>query len=113
STPASVPVVTATTVTVMAAAPIPAGGTATEGEVNYGIGESFSQAKASVQELIRKLLDTLNQVVDDLTSLEVKTYVSRDIGSVKYDAKLRDFTNADLRAMTRIQLDGDTLNVVP
>jgi hypothetical protein len=91
----------------------PSAGAPAEGEVDYGIGESFSQAKENVQQLIRKLLDTLNQVVDDLTSLEVKTYVSRDLGSVKYDAKLRDFTNADLRAMTRIQLDGDTLNVVP
>jgi len=107
--------VTSTTITVQVAStsastlPPPT----SEGEVNYGIGESFSQAKESVQQLIRKLLDTLNQVVDDLTSLEVKTYVSRDMGGVKYDSKTRDFTNADLRAMTRIQLDGDTLNVVP
>jgi len=82
-------------------------------EVNYGIGETFSAAKQSVQDLMKKLMDTLNQVVDDLTSLEVKTYVSRDMEEVKYDAKTRDFTNAELRAMTRIQLDGDTLNVVP
>ncbi len=82
-------------------------------EVNYGVGETFSAAKQSVQTLMTKLLDTLNQVVDDLTSLEVKTYVSSDMGDVKYDAKTKDFSNADLRAMTRIQLDGDTLNVVP
>lgn len=104
-----------TTVTIqVASAPAPTLSPLTsEGDVNYGIGETFSQVRENVQELIRKLLDTLNEVVDDLTSLEVKTYVSRDIGSVTYDAKLRDFTNADLRAMTRIQLDGDTLNVVP
>lgn len=107
------PVVVSTPPPMAAPSAMPESAPPAEGDVNYGIGESFSQARENVQQLIRKLLDTLNQVVDDLTSLEVKTYVSRDIGSVKYDAKLRDFTNADLRAMTRIQLDGDTLNVVP
>jgi hypothetical protein len=81
--------------------------------VDYGIKESLDQVKAKVQDLVQALVDTLKQAVDDVTSLEVKTYVSDDLSAVKYNSTARDFGEAELRAMTRIRLDGDTLNVVP
>jgi len=81
--------------------------------VDYGIKESLDQVKAKVQDLVHALVDTLKQAVDDVTSLEVKTYVSDDLSAVKYNSTARDFGEAELRAMTRINLDGDTLNVVP
>ncbi len=43
----------------------------------------------------------------------MRTYVSDDLAGVQYDAQTRAFANAKLRAMTRVNLDGDTLNVVP
>jgi hypothetical protein len=81
--------------------------------VDYGIKESLDQVKGKVQDLVNKLVDTLKQAVDDVTSLEVKTYVSDELSEVKYNAANREFVGAQLRALTRINLDGDTLNVVP
>lgn len=81
--------------------------------VDYGIKESLDQVKGKVQDLVNKLVDTLKQAVDDVTSLEVKTYVSDELSDVKYNAANREFVGAQLRALTRINLDGDTLNVVP
>jgi hypothetical protein len=82
-------------------------------DVNYGLSETFQQVKASAGELVAKLMKTLQQVVNDITSLEVKTYISEDVASAKYDAAQREFVGAQLRALTRISLDGDVLNVVP
>ncbi|MGQ0600514.1 MAG: hypothetical protein ACT4QE_02315 [Anaerolineales bacterium] len=81
--------------------------------VDYGIKESLDQVKTKVQDLVNALVDTLKQAVDDITSLEVKTYVSEDLSAVKYNSAAREFAGAQLRAMTRINLDGDTVNVVP
>lgn len=81
--------------------------------VDYGIQESLDQVKSKVQDLVSALVSTLKQAVDDVTSLEVKTYVSDDLAAVKYTAAGREFSGAELRALTRINLDGDTLNVVP
>ena len=83
------------------------------GDVNYGLSDSVKQVQANVQDLVNKLTETLKQVMDDVMSLEVRTYVSDDLTGVKYDYTAREFNGAKLRAMTRISLDGDTLNCVP
>lgn len=80
---------------------------------SYGITDSLKQVQSGVGALIQQLTDTLKQALDDVTSLEVRTYVSDDLTGVTYDSKTRAFANAKLRALTRIGLDGDTLNVVP
>lgn len=95
-------------------APQPTGGAeTTDGPVNYGLGDVFNQTKSGLEELVEKLTKTLNQMVDDITSLEVKTYMTEDLNAVKYNAETRDFQGAKLRAMTRISLDGDVVNCVP
>ena len=53
----------------------------------------------------------LAQARHDAASLEISTYVTGDLGTVQYDAG--KFTGADLRAVTRISIDGDTLVCVP
>ncbi len=78
---------------------------------SFGITDSLKQVQGNVQELINKLMETLKQVMDDITSLEIKTYVSEDVSGAKYEKG--EFTNAQLRAVTRVSLDGDVLNVVP
>jgi hypothetical protein len=94
------------------AAPFPPA-PASDEAVDYGIKESLDQVKTKVNALVHQLVDTLKQVVDDVTSLEVKTYLSDDLSAVQYQRETREFSNAQLRAMTRINLDGDVLNVVP
>jgi len=84
-----------------------------EALTNYGIGDVFKQTKTNIEDLIQQLTNTLKQVMDDVTSLEVKTYMTDDLTTVEYDREKREFKGAKLRAMTRINLDGDVFNCVP
>jgi hypothetical protein len=83
--------------------------------VDYGLGDTFRKAGSSLSEglqtMVSKLSDFLGKALDDATSLEVATYVSEDISMVEY--KDGRFTGAKLRALTRVQIDGDTMVVVP
>jgi hypothetical protein len=81
----------------------------------YGLGDTFRQAGtnlgAGLQQLFTKLSDFLGKALDDATSLEVATYVSENMSQVKYQEG--HFTGAELRALTRVKIDGDTLVCVP
>jgi hypothetical protein len=68
----------------------------------------------ALQRFADKLGQTLEQAIDDITSLEVSTYVSDDMSGVSYDRATRRFTGtAKLRALTRMHLDGDTSVCIP
>jgi hypothetical protein len=86
--------------------------------VNYGLLDSFKQPLTqltdALQEFAGKLGEALKKAIDDTSSLEVSTYVSDNMAGVSYDAASGQFTgSAKLRAMTRINFDGDTLVCVP
>ncbi len=104
----------APTVTVTVTNPAaPAAGAAA---VDYGLLDSLRAGQASVteatQKFIQKLGDYLSAALDDATSLEVRTYVSEDIGTVTYE-KGAFGGSARLRAVTRVNIDGDSLVCVP
>jgi len=65
----------------------------------------------SLTKLVSKLGEYLSKALDDATSLEVSTYVADDMNNVAYEAG--KFSGAQLRAVTRINLDGDTIVCVP
>jgi hypothetical protein len=81
--------------------------------LDYGLRDSLSQARArlssSVQQFADKLGQTLEKAVDDAATLEVFTYVSDDM--TKVTKNIAD--SANLRAFTRIKIDGDTEVCVP
>lgn len=84
--------------------------------VDYGMLDALRTGQASLadsmQKFIQKLSDYLSAALEDATSLEVRTYVSEDLGAVNYEKG--QFTGSvRLRAMTRINMDGDTLVCVP
>ncbi len=83
-------------------------------------GEAPAAATSSMGESLKGFIDKvgayLSKALDDTTSLEVATYVADDLATVKYtkDAEGQGrYQGAQLRAMTRISLDGDTLVCVP
>ena len=84
-------------------------------EADYGFRESVQALGVGlgggIQRLVDKLGDYLSNALDDAAALEVKTYVSRDMGEVKYESGR--FSGASLRALTRIKIDGDTDICVP
>ncbi|MBI3942690.1 MAG: hypothetical protein HY326_06725 [Chloroflexi bacterium] len=65
----------------------------------------------SLQDLVDKLGTALSKAVDNISSLEVKTYVSDDLENVTISGG--QVTGAKLRAWTRIDADGDTIMCVP
>jgi hypothetical protein len=83
--------------------------------VDYGLIDSFKQAQTglstSLQNFVSRLGDFLGKALDEATSLEVATYVSEQMDTVKYENG--QFRGARLRALTRIEIDGDTLVCVP
>jgi hypothetical protein len=75
---------------------------------NYGFVED---ARDALKNFAERLSQYLSQALDDATSLEVSTYVSDDLSNVQYrDGK---FEGARLRALTRINIDGDTKVLLP
>lgn len=61
--------------------------------------------------MVDKLGEFLTKALEDATSLEVKTFVSGNIAEVRFEGG--GFSGANLRAMTYIKIDGDTLICVP
>jgi hypothetical protein len=56
----------------------------------------------------------LRAAVADASSLEVATYVSDDLNGVRYNVETGTFDGSiKLRALTRVSIDGDTLNCLP
>lgn len=82
-------------------------------ETNYDLRGTLQGLQSSVENLIQQLKQTLKAVLDDVTTLEVRTYVSDNLAGVAYDAGAKTFGNAKLRAYTCIALDGDTVNCMP
>jgi hypothetical protein len=83
-------------------------------EVEFGLRDVGSNIASSLRVVSHKLADMLTRTVEDLSSLEIHTYTSDDLSQVHYDPTTRTFsTAAKLRALTRIALDGDLLNLIP
>ena len=84
--------------------------------VDYGLRESLQKGGAelsdNLKEFMNKVGTFLSQAIDDATSLEVKTYVTEDMSAVTY-ANKEFIGGVKLRALTRINIDGDTLVCVP
>ena len=100
----------------LAPAAVPKADSSADTMVNYGLRESLQKGKTelsdNLKEFMDKVGDFLSKAIDDATSLEVKTYVTEDMGAVTYENK--DFTGGvKLRALTRINIDGDTLVCIP
>ncbi len=66
----------------------------------------------SLKKFTDKLSEYLSKALDDATSLEVFTYVAEDMKDVTYESG-KFGGGAQLRAMTRVNIDGDTLVCVP
>jgi hypothetical protein len=75
-----------------------------------GAGSTVS-VNATLKNFMDKLGDYLSKALDDASSLEISTYVASDMDTVQYEAG--KFSGAQLRAVTRISIDGDTLVCVP
>lgn len=78
-----------------------------ETAVNYGVSGNSDQTglDSTLQDLALKLGTLLNRLLDESASLEVTTYTSTNLGSVRYGNGV--FSGAELRAVTRLDLNGN------
>ncbi len=82
--------------------------------VDFGLLDIGKNVSNSFKNMARKMAELMSDTVEDLTSLEVSTYTSDDIEKSEYDSKTGKFSEgARLRAHTRIELDGDMVNLIP
>ncbi len=73
---------------------------------------AFEQVRNSLKNALEAMGKKFVEFADEVTTLEVRTFVSDRIEDVRPDGA-KGFENAQQRAMTRIEFDGDTQMVVP
>lgn len=66
-----------------------------------------------IRSFVDKVVSTLGRVIDDATTLEVRTYVSSDARAAAGTDRETLAKTGDLRAFTRIRIDGDMDVIVP
>jgi hypothetical protein len=66
---------------------------------------------SALQQALERIGSSLAGAFESLTTVEVATYVSPRMADVTYEHG--KFTGAELRALTRASLDGNTLVCVP
>jgi hypothetical protein len=114
ATPAATPAPTPAPAETM---PAPGGVADLDPNQSFGIfgGGSKEPGVASepspIQGFLQKIGDFMAETVNDAITLEVDTYVSREMEQVRYENG--EYTHATLRASTRIKVDGDTQICVP
>ncbi len=74
-------------------------------------GETAQKLGEALRSFAEQLTATLEQTLKDAADLHVETYVASDIAEVEY--RKGDFSKAELRAVTVMELDGDTKVLVP
>jgi hypothetical protein len=79
-----------------------------------GVRHTRERLVAALQDLAENVGAALERAVDNLTVIEVATYVSDDLSTVTVDSTRKGFSGgAELRALTRLSIDGDAQLVVP
>ena len=90
---------------------------ASEAMVDYGLRDQMSDLSGSIKKFTSQLATALGKAAADITTLEVKTYTTKDLSAwaeVKTDTQDLDASaEPTLRAFTRILFDGDLEVYVP
>jgi hypothetical protein len=81
--------------------------------VSFGLGEQFNRLRDSVRAFTDQLATSLGHAAQDIVTLDVKTYSTKDIAAVSKALDAHDRFDATLRALTRVAFDGDLEVYVP
>jgi hypothetical protein len=65
----------------------------------------------SLRGFVGKLGEKISEALSNMSTLEVTTYVAKDMSATRVEGG--KVIGAELRAYTRVSLDGDTVAVVP
>ena len=82
---------------------------------SYGLGDDIADKAKEIYAAMTKALSSMTarlaDLAEDVSGLEVATYVSDDLENVEYKGGFSE--NAEKRAVTHISIDGDTEVCVP
>jgi hypothetical protein len=82
--------------------------------VAFDVQEQRKGLMDSLKDFTARLAEALAKAAEDITSLEVSTYTSSELESVKYDFETKKLSGQlKLRAYTHIAFDGDTQIALP
>lgn len=84
-----------------------------EAGVAYGLGDQFEKLRESLKTFTDQLATSLGRAAEDIVTLDVRTYSTRDISAVAQALDAREDVEASLRALTRVAFDGDLQVYVP
>ncbi len=76
---------------------------------NFGLGEQIGGLKESLKSFTDKIAEAVGKATQDITTLEVKTYSTGNLGAITAGSE----AGAELRALTHIDFDGDMKVFVP
>jgi hypothetical protein len=98
-----------------AAPPSPQPAPPAAAEAQFGLADSLrdkqSELAATLHDVVQRISESLQKAIENLTTTEVLTYVSDDLPNVKYENER--FSGAKLCALTRLNINGNTLACVP
>lgn len=84
---------------------------------SYGIvdrllgNEKAAAEPSTIERFVARIGETLGKALDEATTLEVSTYVADDLGATRFEGG--KVVGGELRAYTRVSLDGDTVVCLP
>lgn len=87
-----------------------------EGEAAYvafGLSDQFEKLKVSLRRFTDQLATSLGHAAEDIVTLDVRTYSARDIRAVAAALDAHQDPDATLRALTRVDFDGDVQVYIP
>ena len=87
-----------------------AGSDSSQPALEFGIGDTLDTVRSNLTAATRQLGNQLAAAIRDITTLEIVTYTSDELSKVN---KNNLPATANMRALTRIELDGDVRNVIP
>lgn len=93
----------------------PASSTTPAGAVAFGpldfLKSNPDPGTSTLQQIIERLTTKLSETIDSVTTLEVLTYTASDLSAIRFDSS--GISGAHLRAVTRIGINGNTINCMP
>ncbi len=88
-------------------------GVGPDAAVAFGLADQFERLRESLRAFTDQLATSLGCAAEDIITLDVRTYSTRDIARVAAALEAREEIDATLRALTRVAFNGDLKVYVP
>ncbi len=81
--------------------------------VAFGLGSQFADLRNSLRDFTGQLAESLGKAAQEIVTLDIRTYTTADLGGMAEALDAREEIDATLRALTRVEFDGDIKMYLP